>query len=136
MALIFRLTYLAVVALLCVTPRSMADKLPVGVWKVRAAGNWEGELVIEAVKADGGIVGKAFGKPIKGSWDGTKLSFKFSNVTEHWYEGWLVQEKRGKSNHYTLTGVRKQFTLYPVNNNYWPEAGGWYAQLDQRGKKK
>jgi hypothetical protein len=137
MALLFRVTCLAVVALLCVTPRSVADHLPVGVWKVRAAGNWEGELVIQAVQVDGGVVGTAFGKPIKGTWNGTKLSFKFNDVTEHWYEGWLVQEKSSRKGHYTLTGVRKQFTFFPDNDlNYWPEVGGWYAQLDRPRKQK
>ena len=56
MALHRRLTCLAVVALFFVTSRSVADELPVGVWKVRAAGNWQGELVIQTVKADGEIL--------------------------------------------------------------------------------
>lgn len=130
------LTCLAVVTLCCVSADCAADELPVGVWKARAAGDLRGELVIETVKADGHIKGIAFGKRITGTWDGTKLSFKFSDVAlEHWYEGWLVQEKRGKRNRYTLTGVRKQFTVFTGNDNYWFEVGGWYAQLDPHGKK-
>jgi hypothetical protein len=44
-----------------------------------------------------------------------------------------VHEKKGKRDRYTLTGVHKRLTLFPVDDNHWPEAGGWYAQLQYPG---
>lgn len=108
-----------------------AHELPKGVWKVRAAEDLHGELVIKTLKADGSVEGSIFGKPLTSSWDGTRLSFKFG--VENWYEGWLVQEKRGEQIRYTLTGVRRQLTVFSVSG--WHEAGGWYAQRDVPAKK-
>jgi hypothetical protein len=113
-----------------------AEKLPVGVWTVNAAGRGQGELVIQEVKQSGAVVGKAFGKTLKGKWDGTKLSFEITDVLPEQYEGWLVQEKRGKKVRYTLGGVRRIFTFYPADRSNWYEVGGWYAQLQRREKKR
>jgi hypothetical protein len=116
--------------------RAVAAPLPVGTWQVHANPNRHGELVITAVMEDGAVVGTLYGKPLKGTWNGTKLSVTYHDASTVCYEGWLVEEKKGDRVRYTLTGSWKFWTAYPVHDENgvlqsWFTAGGWYAQLDQ-----
>jgi hypothetical protein len=126
-----KLWWTALAALLWAVP-AMAETFPVGVWQVNAGPDGRGELVIKAIKNDGALEGTIFGKPIEGTWDGTRFSFKFRDVTEKWYEAWLLKETQGTRLHWTLTGVRKFFTFYAAPGDNWYTGGGWYAHLDQR----
>src|SRR5262245_41360502 len=108
MSLFSRISFLSVVALFCVTTLSLADELPVATWKLHVSGQQPSDLVITEVQSDGKVIGEVFGRPIKGKWDGTKLSLQTGGGTVQaplWaFDGWLIKEKEGENVRYTLTG--------------------------------
>ncbi len=89
-------------------PITTAPSLPIGAWEIIANG-YSGTLNIIAISSAGSVQGSAFGKPLKGWWDGVaqRLTFELGAAPTpavQFYTGYLTVTTDGLSTKFRFSG--------------------------------